>query len=317
MKKVLITGAGGAAAISVYKSLRESHVEIYMADMCDKAPGLYLVEQECRVLLPKAKDENFVEKLILICQSLNIDVLYPTVDDELLPIANNSEAFKNEGIYVAISSQSSLEKCLDKYELMQTCKDHIPLGQFAIFDDNFTASNWTYPLILKPRSGAGSRGIVLVNNQEQIDKLPRDPLMLVQEYLPGTEYSVDIYINQNGQCMSAVPRERIKVDSGIAIVSKTSIDSELSNLAKQAALATGLTGVANIQFRRDALGVAKLLEINPRFSGTMPLTIAAGADMPKMVLKEAAQESLETIEHTELAVIRYLEEKFISIDELR
>ena len=317
MKKVLITGAGGAAAISVYKSLRHSNVEIYMADMCDKAPGLYLVDQEYRVLLPRADKENFVERLVSACKTLCIDVLYPTVDDELLPIAKNIEAFENDGVYVGISSQSSLEACLDKYVLMQTCQDHIPLGDFAVFDVNFDSSMWNYPLIVKPRSGAGSRGIVLVKDKVEMDNLPRDAKMLVQEYLPGTEFSVDVFINQNGHCVSAVPRERIKVDSGVAIVSKTSRDLDLINLAKQAALATGLTGVANIQFRKDGNGVAKLLEINPRFSGTMPLTIAAGADMPKMVLKEAGQEELEDIQHTELAVVRYLEEKFISVDEFR
>ena len=317
MKKILITGAGGAAAISVYKSLRNSNVEIYMADMCDKAPGLYLVNQEYRVLLPRANNEDFVESLLSACKKLYIDVLYPTVDDELLPIAKNIEAFEEDGIYVGISSENSLNLCLDKYVLMQTCASHIPLGEFSIFDENFDSSKWNYPLIIKPRSGAGSRGIVLVKDQSQMDMLTRNKNMLVQEYLPGAEYSVDIFINQRGHCVSAVPRERIKVDSGVAIVSKTSRDSGLINLAKQAAFATGLTGVANIQFRKDANGVAKLLEINPRFSGTMPLTIAAGADMPKMVLKEACQEELEDIEHTELAVVRYLEEKFISVDELR
>ena len=317
MKKVLITGAGGAAAISVYKSLRNSNVEIYMADMCDKAPGLYLVDPEYRVLLTRADNENFIKSLESACKSLCINVLYPTVDDELLPIAKNIEAFEEHGIYVAISSQSSLEICLDKYVLMQTCATHIPLGKFAVFDDSFDSSLWNYPLIVKPRSGAGSRGIVLVKDQVEMDRLPRDTKMLVQEYLPGTEFSVDVFIDHSGHCVSAVPRERIKVDSGVAIVSKTSLDSGLINLAKQAAVATGLTGVANIQFRRDKNGVAKLLEINPRFSGTMPLTIAAGADMPKMVLKEASQEELEDIQHTELAVVRYLEEKFISVDELR
>jgi len=287
MKKVLITGAGGAAAISVYKSLRNANVEIFMADICEQAPGLFLVDQEHRVLLPKGIDECFVDALQFVCKSLAIDVLYPTVDVELLPIAKEIKNFEAIATHVSISNVDSLSKCLDKYALMETCDSQMPLGRYAIFDEQFDENIWQYPLIIKPRSGAGSRDISLVKNKQAIKRIPRDKNMLVQEYLPGAEYSVDIYLDKNGHCVSAVPRERMKVDSGIAIVSRTLLDKDLIGLAKKAAALTGLTGVANVQFKT------------------------------KMVLKEAAQERLEEVQHKELAVVRYLEEKFISVEELR
>ena len=316
MKKVLITGAGGAAAVSIYKSLVNNDVEIFMADMCSKAPGLYLVDKAHRVILPEASNKFFADKLAINCKDLAIDVLFPTVDMELLPIARKHKTFVEHGTYVAITTEKSLDICLDKYLLMQTCEEHIPLSRYSIFDENFNENDWEYPLIVKPRSGSGSRDISLVRSKNDLRKMKRNKDYLVQDYLPGQEYSVDVYVDSKLQCIAAVPRERIKVDSGVAVVSKTLLDKSLINLAKKAAIVTGLKGVANIQFKRDLLGVPKLLEINPRFSGTMPLTIAAGVDMPKMVMQEACNEVLFEVQHKELAVVRYLQEKFISVSEL-
>lgn len=317
MLRVLITGAGGAAAIAVYKSLRHCDVEILMADMCHNAPGLYLVDSDARIILPSAKDPNYVYELFSIAIKKGVDLIIPTVDDELLPISLNKERFRQQGIKIAISSAESLIKSLDKYKLMQACDGNIPLAKYKLHIEREESHELSFPIILKPRSGSGSRGIHLVHNAEELESFKFNDALLIQEYLPGKEYSVDVYVDQNGHCIACVPRERIKVDSGVAVVSRTFHDEYLSALACRVMTLVGLTGVANIQFKEDDQGIPKLLEINPRFSGTMPLTVAAGANIPKMVIDEFNSNLKESfVQHQELGVVRYLEERYVDVAEL-
>jgi len=119
-----------------------------------------------------------------------------------------------------------------------------------------------------------------------LEHLPRDSSYLLQDYLPGEEFSVDVYIHSDGTPIASVPRLRLKIDSGIAVASVTKIMPELSSLAIDIATNVGVRYVANIQFKRAPDGEYKLLEINPRFPGTLPLTTAAGVDMPKLLIAD-------------------------------
>ena len=79
----------------------------------------------------------------------------------------------------------------------------------------------------------------------------------------------------------------------------------------------GLSWVGNVQSRRDRAGAARLLEVNPRFPGTMPLTVAAGVDMPAICLAMAlGSPAPSPMGFRDTAMVRYLEERFISPEEL-
>ena len=79
----------------------------------------------------------------------------------------------------------------------------------------------------------------------------------------------------------------------------------------------GLGWVSNVQVRADRKGRPRLLEVNPRFPGTMPLTIEAGVDMPRISLAMALGAPVPRIEgFREIAMVRYLEERFVEVSEL-
>ncbi len=281
--RILITGAGGAAAVVLLESLRDV-AELYAADIDVHAAGLYLVPEERRVLLPRGDDPAFARTLHACCRRLGIDVLIPTVDSELLPVARMRRSFEAVGVALMLAPMDVLATCLDKLELAET----VPgvSVRSACFDKTFDPNAWRFPLILKPRSGSGGRGVRLVRSREELRAIPRDERLLVQQYLPGEEYSVDVLVSSKGDVVAAVPRARLKVDSGVAVAATTVHDPQLESLARWTARQVGIRGVANLQFRRDELGRPKLIEINARFPGTMSLTIAAGVDMPHLWLEE-------------------------------
>jgi carbamoyl-phosphate synthase large subunit len=158
---------------------------------------------------------------------------------------------------------------------------------------------------VKPRIGSGSRGIRQVT-VEELHTVPTDGEWLIQELLPGMEYSVDVLIGPSGAELAAVPRERLKVDSGVAVAARTVRDSALQTLAFKAAKAAGIRGVANVQFKRDRNGAPKLMEINPRFPGTMSLTVAAGANLPELVVTIADGQPVVAPQWNEVAIVRTL-----------
>ena len=287
--RVLVTGAGGPAALAVMESLRRAGDTVLAADMDPRAAGLWLVAPEERVLLPAGADPRFAAALQRACQELSADVLVPTVDSELLPVARERARFAALGTTVVLAGEDALRTCLDKALLAERMRGVIPVPRTVVLDAAFQPADpaWDWPLVVKPRSGSGSRDVAVLAGPEDLATLPRDGSFLVQELLPGQEYSVDVVTDAAGAVLAAVPRRRIKVDSGIAVTAVTLHDPELEAMATRVVEALGVVGVANVQLRRRADGSPALLEVNPRFPGSMPLTVAAGVDAPRLAVDAA------------------------------
>ncbi len=109
----------------------------------------------------------------------------------------------------------------------------------------------------------------------------------------------------------------MKVDSGITVTGCTFHDAELEANARLVAEALGVSYVANVQFRRDASGKPKLLEVNARFPGTMTLTVASGVDMPLLSLRATCGLPIECPRtFRETAVVRFWEDHFFRPEQL-
>jgi carbamoyl-phosphate synthase large subunit len=315
-EKILLTGAGGPAAISVWKSLAKEHA-LYMGDMDPCAAGLYLVPAERRFIWPRGDAADFVDIVLDICKTHGIEVLIPTVDAELAPLSAAAEKFSKIGVQLPISSFEALQLCRDKYELLKFCENQIPIPKTQLYTSEIIDRIAHFPLLAKPRKGSGSRGIFNIEKSEGLMNLPQDGSYLLQELLTGDEYSVDVYMHSSGRPIAAVPRLRMKLKGGVAVTARTQHFPELSTLAIKIAALVKLRYAVNIQFKADKTRQFKLLEINPRFPGTLPLTTAAGVDMPKLLMQDLQQHEFATglMPFKELLMVRYWTEHFCSPDE--
>lgn len=314
MTKVLVTGAGGPAGVAVIRSLlKRLDVEVFAADMDGWASGLYLVEPDRRRVIAPGADPAFVDGLIELCRQDQVSVLISTVDVELPPLAlRRDELLTAAGTTLAAPPTATLDVALDKYTLASRCRTRTRVPATALLDAEGAARPWSFPVIVKPRRGAGSRGVRLVPGRQELTALGCDTALIVQEFLPGEEYSVDVIADSLGHVVAAVPRTRTRVDSGVSIAGRTLHDRELEAVATEVAVAIGLVGVANVQLRRDASGRPALLEVNPRFGGAMPLTIAAGVDLPSLALDLALGTPLpQHVDFVDLANVRFLEDVFL------
>ena len=100
---------------------------------------------------------------------------------------------------------------------------------------------------------------------------------IIQEYLSGPEFTIDVLCDPRGRPISIVPRERVVIRSGVIDRGRTVKSRPLMELAERVCEAFVFTGALNIQCRMRGTQAA-VFEINPRFSGGIDLTIAAGAD---------------------------------------
>lgn len=315
--RVLVTGAGGPSGISFMLAARSESVDFYAADIDPYAPGLYLVERSRRLILPRGDDPRFPAAVLDLCRAHALDVVVPTVDCELLAVASIRTELAAVGTQLLLAPEPALRTCLDKWALVSAMDATVPVPRCALADGSLDWSGWELPLVVKPRRGSGSRGVRVTDSPRDLSHA-LGPDWLVQEHLPGREYSLDVLASQAGEVRAVVPRARLRLDSGIAITSRTVHDPRLEELGRRAVELIGLTGVANVQVKEDVQGVPRLLEINPRFPGTMPLTVASGINMPQLALAELLGEPFPStkLEFRDVAMVRYLEGVVLDVGDL-
>lgn len=316
--RIAITGAGGAAAIGLFRALAVEDDALFMLDSDPAAAGLYLVPAGRRAIVPPGRAERFGELILDWCVRHRIDVLVPTVEAEFMPIAGLREQFADAGVALVLESDATIAACTDKWALTSAVGPDVPQARTEVIDERFDCDSWDYPLMTKPRCASGSRGIAMMGSPAELASIARDGTMLAQGMLPGGEYSVDVLCDGPGRVIAAVPRERIKVDSGIAVAARTVHDEELIRVASAAARDVGITNIANVQLRRDEHGLARLLEINARLPGTMALTIAAGINMPLHVVRRTLGRNTDPVtgEFGQVAMVRMLDDLVIAPSEL-
>lgn len=322
--RVLITGTGSTTAISVIKGLRQQNeyeVFIIGTDINNKydIAGSKFCDKFYKIPLA-VNEKKYINSIVEIIKSESVDLLIPIIDIELEMIARNIKIFEN-CVNVLISSFETIAICNDKYETYKFFKSiGIPTSKTLLIDSfnidkilsDIRINGMNFPLIAKPRKGVSSRGVYEIQNEDELFLVKRIDEPIIQEKLYGQEYTIDIF-SDGEKVISAVPRERIETRAGISYKGRTVKDEELSNYAKKIVEKLRINGPANIQCfkRRDEL---KFFEINPRFSGSLPLTIAAGVNTPLFALKMAIGDPLIPIEDFNIVkMCRYWEEIFYGL----
>ena len=137
---------------------------------------------------------------------------------------------------------------------------------------------------------------------------------LFQEFAEGDEYTVDVLSDFQGRVIAAVPRKRIEMKVGISYKGVTVNDPEMIAMAKKISERAGIIGPCNIQCFRDEKGL-NFFEINPRFSGSLPLTIAAGLNGPLFLTRlviGASPCNSDNMFAEHLTMLRYWNEFFVT-----
>jgi len=263
---------------------------VIVTDVNPLSPAVHVADRSYRV--PMATDPGYVDELLAICEAENVRLAVPTIDDELPIFAAARDAFRAAGVTVACSPEPTATLCNDKYATCVKLNEAgVPAGKSYLPAQ--LAADMELPLFIKPRVGRGAVGAFAVRTPNELDFfLHYVESPIVQEYLAGPEYTIDVLCDFEGRPLSIVPRERVVIRAGVIDRGRTVKDRRLIELAEAACAALKFVGPINIQCRMRGDQPA-IFEINPRFSGGIPLTIQAGADFPGMLVKLAMGRRVE------------------------
>jgi len=272
---VLVTGAGGAAGVAVIRALTGMGHGVVAADADGLAVGLRLARDS--TVLPRCDDDNFVAAVCDVATRTGAAVLVSTVAEEMMALADNADLLDAAGIAHWLPAPSAVEACVDKWRFAQVLVEHGIAGPVTNLG---SADGVPGAWIVKPRFGRGSRDVFAVDRPDEMAwALAKVPQPIVQTRLSGKEFTVDALVDRNGRLAGAAPRWRLETKAGISTKGRTFEDDQLVDDVGRLLAAVGLRGPANIQGFVGSDGRATFVEVNPRFSGGLPLSMAAGADL--------------------------------------
>jgi carbamoyl-phosphate synthase large subunit len=302
---VLIPGAGGPAGINTIKSLRiiSFKGKIVSTDSNHLSAGFFL--SDLYYVIPRYDSEFFIDNLLRIIKEQNINVLMPSSGFDIYGYSDNYNIIKECGAIPIVSKRKVLEICRDKLLSYQFLSRKFPFA----FTTEYPEKIDTFPIIAKPRFGKGSNNIIMIENKLDLEFVMRKfENMIFQEYLPGTEYTVDVLSDLTEKSIMAIPRIRIDTKAGISVKGKIVRNSMIESLCKNTVDTLGIRGPSCIQLKESKNGELKIIEINPRFGGGTIFTTLAGANFPAMLLELVSNNNLIIPEVSEITVVRYFEE---------
>ena len=320
---VMITGAGAPGAPGIIKSLKlakERKVKIIAVDASRDSIGAMMANKFFTV--PSAEKDSFIGKVMQIAVKENVAVIIPLVTKELEKFAESKSLFEKKGIKVLVSDSDQLKTANNKYLPLNFCKKNgLPVPKFRLVrsypEFERAVKDLGYPknnVCFKPPISNGMRGFrVLSEKLDRLDALLNQkptaaieefsqirkilkkadpfPELIVMEYLPGDEYSVDALAN-NGKMIVAIPRLRVRIKMGISFVAVVKNDKKIISQSKRIIEGLKLNGNIGLQFKEDKNGVPKIIESNPRVQGTIVICTAAGANLVYLAVKLALGEKI-------------------------
>ena len=332
---VLMTGAGAPGAPGIIRCLRkngERSIRIVGVDMNENAAGRKLVDAFYTV--PAAKDPGFLDRVLEVCEKERVQVVMPLVTRELLTFSRNLEAFRSRGIGVSVMEYDSLRIANNKVKLLEKMRQlGMPTPAFlpcaTVEEVEEACKKLGYPqnaVCVKGAEGNGSRGVRLIDPGKSMYDLlfnekpnsmymsyhdligalkekPQIPEMMVMELLPGEEYGVDA-LCEDGKVLYMAGRYNFAVNSSIPQGSIIESREKPFEIAAELIEKLHMSGNVNFDFKYDAAGEPKLIEINPRLSATIVSYAPAGINFPYLQLKRLLGEPLPKLSIREGTVMQ-------------
>ncbi len=283
---ILLTCAGRRASLlsAFVRAAARRDWRVLAGDHDALAPTLYLADRGIR--LPAIESPGYIDYLLQAAEDEAIRLIVPTIDTELLALALNAGRFRERQCTVLVSSPEFVRIAADKWLTVQFFGAKGVLVPASWLPEDCADNSLPDELFLKPRNGSASKDAFPVNRDSLLRLLPSVPNALIQERIFGIEVTVDSLLDFGGRPIHFVPRRRLRTLSGESIQGVTVDDTEIRDwILRILDLASqfGAIGPLTIQAFLTSNGPV-LTEINPRFGGGFPLTLAAGGDYPAWIL---------------------------------
>lgn len=305
-KRVLVFPCGSEIGLELHRSLALAKEVVLYGGSSIPDHGEYVYARYIGNIL-FVDSPGFIEALNAVIKGNSIDYVFPAHDSVVLALAEAQE----KGLLacrVLTSSAPTCRICRSKKATLDLFKNVLCVpGIYKSVSDVKT-----YPVFLKPDVGQGSKLTYKAENAEICRLLIKQtPDLLIMEYLPGPEFTVDCFTDNSGKLIFCQPRTRARIVNGISVRTATVERPDLRAMAECINEKLSLRGVWFFQVKEAGNGQPTLMEISPRVAGAMGLCRGAGVNLPLMTLYNAEGYTVSAMPNPEVKEIdRALSNRF-------
>ncbi len=310
MTKVLVTDAQMRNSLAIIRSLGSKGLEVTGAEETRFATGFFSKYCKNKIVYPSPSKypDKFAECLLDAVKRHGYDVIFPVTDSTVVPIAKYKEEFSKYTL-IPVPDYEVLMKAIDKARTIKIAQENgIACPKTYIADNTkeleAVKHELQFPVVIKPRRSFGARGLTLCQSEEELSlKYPKVVATygacVIQEYIPpgGEELGVYALLNFDSELRAVTVQKRLRsypVSGGPSTLRETVKRPELIEIALRLLKALRWSGVAMVEFKYDARdSQPKLMEVNPRWWGSLQLSILSGIDFPYLLYKLVTEGDIE------------------------
>jgi carbamoyl-phosphate synthase large subunit len=293
--------------------------KLIVSELTEAAPAVCIADEWCYA--PRVGEAGYIDRLLEIVEAKQIGLLVPLTDLDLTLLSAHRDRFDAAGCTVMIAPPDVVDACRNKVKTNEVVAA-AGLEPIASYTLKEFLENPFYPCFIKPIDGSAAIGAGRIEDEVRLRShvATYEDATLVQEYVDGQEFTIDVYRSRDGEIHAIVPRQRLMVRGGEVQKGVTVRDEHLMDATRQLVeQLDGIWGAFCCQCRRTPGGEPRFFEINPRFGGGVPLAIAAGANLPLYLLQEAlglpiTSQCGQFTDH--LLMLRYDDDLYRHIDDL-
>lgn len=278
MPTILVSGASGVVGYGILKSLRQSHPGCRLIGTSIYADCVAPAFCDVFELAPPTNDAGYMSWLLSLIAKYEISLIIPGIEVDVFAWNEHRDIIEPAGASILLNNSDLIRLCADKWAFYQKLKE--AGSPYAIPTSlTFDGALHRFPLLLKPRRGSGSKGIVIVNNLDQLaeyeaeigSRLMLQPIVGV----PDEEYTVSAFFDWDSRLCASITLRRTLSQNGYTETAETVEGTGPVSVLADLARIFHPVGPTNFQFRIDQ-GQWKILEINPRISSATSIRAAFG-----------------------------------------
>lgn len=286
--KVLFCSVGRRGElVKDFRLSMEAGGKIVATDNSPVAPALYLADKQ--YLVPRIDDPGYIDSILEICKSEDIDAITTFIDPEIELLSSNRALFEELGVQVLAPYEKTAHLCFDKYQMYEHLVENgiptvLTYGTLSDFEEAFAAGKISLPVFVKPRNGSGSVGARRIASMVELRvAMEEDPSLIIQELITGEDVDADVYVDTvSHELVSAFTKRKLSTTIGGANKTVSFKDPKFFEAIKRAVSVLELNGPSDMDFFvKD--GEYLLSEVNPRFGGAYLHAYGAGVDFVKLI----------------------------------
>ncbi len=314
---VFLTDGHWRKALAAVRALGSKGIRVTVGESTRLATAAFSKNCHRAVVYPSPlfKPSEFINFLFRELSRRTYQMLLPMEDETMRLISKHHSEF-SRWTYLPISSFEKLQFVLNKRNVLELAKKKgIPIPRTWCIDDlsqlKALQKSLPYPVVIKPKQSAGAIGVTYPANPAELMEQylavhNRFPFPLIQERIPsqGAGYGASFLMDEKGSVKASFVHKRLReypVTGGASTLRESVKQDDIRDMAHTLLTALDWFGVAMVEFKMDPRdGIPKLMEINPRFWGSLALAVAAGINFPYLLYRMSRGENFKPVEHYQI-----------------